>query len=343
MSRYSYLSTTGIDARAVPLRRLLLGPLAELVRQKKTWSPALLPGVLGRALISIGWHRRIAKLLRDPACAQLARTNARFAFKYLTHSYLSRSFTVSERAACFEHHYSYLLTNLPTPLLHKVLHSTIALTEVQSEENRIRVTLGVSRTHDKEGELSLNLEVDGATVFVLSFTIVPGRIVGCEAENVLLISRMQGMKGCYRQIALATQAARNVAPSGLLLSVLQGFGAALQIDTLAGLCAVNQNSYGEDCAAQMNDAYDAFFTRLGMPMNEADFFTSAIPLQEKPLSLIKQGHKLRTREKRAFKREVAEHVQQTLCAHLKTNPRLLPRRGLESENNIALKNLWAGS
>ena len=62
--------------------------------------------------------------------------------------------------------------------------------------------------------------------------------------------------------------------------------------------------FRSDDAAAFKEAYDDFFTELGIPKSAAGFFRVPLPLQEKPLTFIKHGHKIRTREKRAFKQQI---------------------------------------
>jgi hypothetical protein len=68
----------------------------------------------------------------------------------------------------------------------------------------------------------------------------------------------------------------------------------------------------EEFSSHYRSAYDDFFAELGATRNSAGFFVSPIPMPEKPVASIKQGHKLRTREKRAFKLQVAADVCQLL-------------------------------
>lgn len=303
---------TSEATREPSIRGLLVGPLSILARQKKTWSPALLAGVLWRAVTNIGRHRRILQVLNQPVYAQIARNDPRFAFKYLTHGYLARSFSVAQRAASFVHHYTRLNEKFPRPFLLRILEHDVTLACMEEGGSRLAITFGLSRTHDKEGELSLNLEVDGEMVFILSFTIVPGKVVLSEADDALLITRIQGVKGCYRQIQRATRALHDVAPGALLIAALQGLGEALGIRVLACITATDQSSYCREWDHSFRTAYDDFFTELGIAKNAANIFLSPIPLPEKPLLFVKQGHKLRTREKREFKRAIAEQVSERI-------------------------------
>ena len=297
----------------------LLGPLAALARQKKMWSPQLLAGALWRLATNLGRHRRIQRVLRLPEYAQLARGEARFPFKYLTRGYLSWNLTVAERAACFERHYLRLHEMLPGAFLLSIVKRDATIFVLEDGEDRYEITLGLPRDHDKEGELSLNLVANGQTIYILSFTIVPGRALHREAEDVFLISRLQGVKGFLKQVQRATKALHDVAPAALLVAALQGLGEAMDVKEMACVRAQDQHSYSPEYERPFRANYDDFFVELGARKNEAKVYVAPIPLREKPMLQIKQGHKLRTREKREFKREVAEKVE----AHMRT----LSRRG----------------
>jgi uncharacterized protein VirK/YbjX len=164
--------------------------------------------------------------------------------------------------------------------------------------------MGLPKPLDKEGEMSVKLLVDGEIVFVLSFAIVPGWVIKSEAAEVLLITQIQGRRGAYREIHLATKALHDVAPAALLLAAVQGIANAFGIAQLAGVSAVRQSCFTPECAAAFKGAYDDFFAVLGMTRNAAGFFLSPVPIEEKSLACIKPGHKLRTRQKRAFKQQI---------------------------------------
>jgi uncharacterized protein VirK/YbjX len=90
-------------------------------------------------------------------------------------------------------------------LLADVLHGAIPLIEIRRGRQKVRITFGTTTSSDKEGELSLNLEVDGNCLFILFFTVIPGRLVKSQAANVLLITRIQGTKGSFSQISTAPE------------------------------------------------------------------------------------------------------------------------------------------
>jgi uncharacterized protein VirK/YbjX len=292
-----------------------IGSVLKLARQghHSYWSPPRMATILWGASSNLSRQLEIFQVMALPAFVALVRVDPIFPFKYLTRDYLARGLTVAERASCFAHHYRQLNARFPTDLLTRVLNRDVTIFELHEGGTLFSITLGLSRQDVREGELFLHLQVDGDVVFALQFTIVPGRVVGSEATDVLLISRLQGTKGSYNQIHLATKTFREVAPAALLLAALQGIAEALGIWEMASVCATSQFSYSEECANSLKDAYDNFFLELGATKATDYFFSSPIPMKEKPLALVGNGHKARTEKKRAFKLKIAEDVCRFLC------------------------------
>jgi len=298
-----------------PERALLLGPLGLLACQKKTWSPRLLPGVLLRALANPECFREILRVLVLPECAELARTFPRFPFKLLTHDYLARSFTVETRASCFVHHYLWLHENMPNKFIRSVLYDSVPLADIDIATHHIGFVLGSCGSRDKEGELSLHLEMDRDRVFSLSFSIVPGKAVQAQADNVLLITQIQGMRGKVHQISLIYRIMHGAGPPSLLLSALQGFGSALGIDTLACVSGQEQSSYCEGNARSFQAMYDDFCTVRGLARGSSGLFLAPIPMPEKPLELFpKPSLKRRAERRRELKRLIRETIREALRA-----------------------------
>jgi uncharacterized protein VirK/YbjX len=246
--------------------------------------------------------------MRSRAYAQFFKYNPRLPFRCLIRDYLANGFSNSQRTACLLHHYQRLEAGMSAQLLERTLFQRVTVLETEQDGIHCEISLCFSRPFEKEGELSLNLHVDGAIVFVLSFSIVPGWVIQSDSKEVLLISRLQGMKDYYPQIRRATKAFSDVAPAALLLAALDGFGRFLGIHRMASVSAARQSSYTEELSKFYKSAYDDFFSEIGLSSNASGFFVSPLPIEEKPMASIKHGHKLRTREKRQFKRELADQV-----------------------------------
>jgi uncharacterized protein VirK/YbjX len=276
-----------------------------LARNGESLSPLRIARLIWGGLTSIAAQPKIIRLLRLEPYTQIAQGDPRFAFKYVTLEYLAHGMSTSERAACFLWHYNRLHATLPNLLLRDIMVGAIPIFEICEDHHRFAITIGMSRPANNEGEMSLSLLVDDEIVFILGFTIVPGWVVKSKAREVLLISRIQGMRGRFDEISLATKILWNVAPSPLLLAAMQGFGEAFGINELAGVSSTTHRyAIDDEHAPHVESAYDGFFEALGVTRTPNGYFSSPIPMKEKPLALIKRGHKIRTKQKRAFKEEV---------------------------------------
>jgi uncharacterized protein VirK/YbjX len=292
-----------------------LASVWKLARQKYYWSPTRVFRIVWTMARNIPTQIRVLRVLSRPAYRQLMKVNPRFPLKYSGLDYLARGLTVKQQAECFIHHYRRLPDVLPEDVLVKVLLEDFLLDEIHEGDARFTVTMGLSRPWDDEGELSLNFEVNGEVVFILSFTIVPGWVVQSEAQEVVLVSRLQGVKGSYDEIQRATKTMCDVAPPALLFAALCGVAEAFGIEAMAGITGAMKPEFHfyEGEAAHIEQAYDGFFTELGATKGRANFYLGRMPPEEKPMSSIKQGHKIRTRKKRAFKRAITQRIYLFLC------------------------------
>ncbi len=281
-----------------------------LIRQPYYWSPSRFFRLVWTLARNITTQVKILHVVSRPVYSRLIAINPRFLLKWMGVDYLARGLTISQQAECFMHHYRRLPDLIPEQVLLQILLDEILLDEFREAEDYFTIRMGLSRPWDYEGELSLNFEVNNKLVFVLSFTIVPGWVVESDSREVVLISRIQGVKGYYEEIQLATKAMHDVAPPAILFAALCGVADALGFDAMAGINATMKPEWYlcEGESEHIEQAYDEFFAELGITKGPAGFYLSQLPPFEKPMTLIKKGHKTRTRIKRAFKRKMAERI-----------------------------------
>jgi len=303
-----------LHAKSGSARRIFLASVWKLARQKYYWSPKRFIRIIWTLARNIPTQIRVLRSLSRPAYRQLIEVNPRFPFKCTAIDYLARGLTAAQRAACFIHHYRRLPDVLPEKVLMQVLLEDIVLDEIRQGDDSFTVRMGLSRPWDYEGEFSLNFEVNGEGVFVLSFTIIPGWVVQSAAQEVVLVSRLQGVKGAYDEIQRATKSMNDVAPPALLFAALCGVAEAFGIKAMAGITAPMKTEF-HDCegeAERIEQAYDEFFKELGATQGPANFYLAPMPPEEKPMTSVKQGHKIRTRKKRAFKLQITRRIYQLL-------------------------------
>jgi uncharacterized protein len=301
----------------------LVKMLSDLFQRFKSpegkWSALRLARMTARILANFPAQIEIYRLLSLQEFAGYASRNPRMPFKFAADDYLLRGLNTKQRKTCFLHHYRRLKRTFPASFLHRLLHDKISLVELRQDDSVYRVTAYLSAPFDKEGELTLNLEVDQAEVFLASFTVIPGSIVGSEFAEAILISRLQGTRGKFDEIRRATRALHDVAPAFVLVAAMEGLAEALGIVEVIGTSASRQASYTGESPEEYSCAYDSFFNELGAAANPSGLFSVRVPIVAKPMSEVKRGHKLRTRQKRAFKREIADAVRQFILSNCRSN------------------------
>jgi uncharacterized protein VirK/YbjX len=274
-----------------------------------------------RILRNLRAQRDILKILTIPSFKGIANLQPRFPFKYMSKLYLASGLTLSERAAAQTHHYRYLHAALCDTFLHDVLYGGAAIYEAAVGDNSYAIMLSLSQPYDYEGELSLELRHGGTTIFVLSFTIVHGSIVDANAEDAILITRMQGVCGLFQSIRTATKDMHDTSPTALTFCALSGIALALDINCIAGVSSANHRASSMAGSEWLESAYDEFFSSLGATQNARGFFCFQVPLREKPITLVRRDHRSRTKKKRAFKREISETVRRDFLQNVRI-PRL---------------------
>jgi len=279
-----------------------ISPAGLAHRQRRPW---LLAGISWRTLTHLRIHKQVEEFLKLPPFVDTVQDNPKFAFKYLTESYLIKELPIADRAACFLHHYKRLYETLPDRLLRQVLHWGIDLYDFCEEGIRFTVKWGSSRPFGKEGEMSLLLLADGEILFTISFTFVPGSVVSSKQKEVILISRIQGTPGWpMDKIRPAQRALHKLRFGAVLLSGLEGLASAFNIREIASVVAIRQISYTESYGDRFKHAYDDFFTDLGMTRTDSGYFSIPLPLEEKAIEEVKD-HKARARARRELKKKVS--------------------------------------
>lgn len=303
-------SLVGINARLnsvheVDARGGVFGRLLVLARQRTSWSPTLIACELWQLFVNINARHEILRLLKLRPFDEIARKNPRLALKYVVPGYLARSLKVTQRVSCFLHHYRRIYAALPEGFLRQMLEAEVSLHHFSNDFSSFSFTLGSPEPcFDQEGELALNLQVNGKKVFNLSFTIVPGWVLNLGAPEALLISRLQGRPGCNSEIRLARRAFNDYSPRSLLLAALQGIADALGVHQIAAVTAGNQKSYIKGNPAAFQNGYDGFFTRAGMMRTSCGFYSSSVPIEGKALALFKGRARSRANQRRAVRQQI---------------------------------------
>ena len=224
-------------------------------------------------------------------------------------SYLARSLAGADKYACFGFNYEFLSRHLAYPFLQQALFRKIELYRVRVSENEYTIEIQMCREMTPEGELSIFFKLNGSQIYLISFTIVPGRVLGLRDRQALLISRMQGGRGKSEEFRIAKKDFSEVAPQAVLMAAIEGIAKAIGVEHIAGVCAANQVCLDERKLELFERTYDAFFLSIGATGPADGLFVVGVPFPEKPMQEVKPGHRLRTKQKRQLKAEISSLVR----------------------------------
>ncbi|HEY6444822.1 MAG TPA: DUF535 family protein [Acidobacteriaceae bacterium] len=280
----------------------------QMASRREYWYPPRLARILWSAIRNFPRQIEICRILARPEFRSIVSLHPVYPFKYLSTLYLVRGLTATERAQCFLHHYRYVQDRLHCGVLREAMLRDTSLVELRADGHACVLTLGPPAENALwEGELALALRCDGEPLYSLQFAIVPGWVLQSQEKDVLVILRIQGVKGRLNEIRAATRTLQDVAPPALLVAALVGIARTWDIREMGGISASSQFSR-EHCPPALVRTYDDFFVSLGASRISEQFFATPIPLKEKAINEVTNGHKARTRKKRLFKSMVTDEV-----------------------------------
>ncbi|HQT64981.1 MAG: hypothetical protein B7Z75_11300 [Acidocella sp. 20-57-95] len=262
---------------------------------------------LPRLFVTAPAFSRILRLIFQPKMFWLLGHQPALPFKYLSKFYVSRSLSTDQRAVALHHHYMFFGDVWRDDFRKQLAFDRALIFEHYTPTAYFNIQLAIASAAVKEGELSLYFQMNHVDLYQVSFSFVPGSIAGLGAETVVFVSRIQGVKHNFSDIRDATKALFDIAPPTLLLAALQGIAKALGISDMLGIPAADLVGSSHENATELSSSYDAFFQAIGA-IRQGAFYVCRLPLAEKPITLIKPGHRCRTQKKRRFKNAVIDIV-----------------------------------
>ena len=269
---------------------------------------------LSFVLLSLPEQLTLVRLFTAPDKRALLRKRPRIVFKYL-HRYLFTSARRAERLAALTNHYKYLTRRTTPHFFEKLVNEKPCMWRQDSDQTRIEICLTFPYPADQEGDLGLQLVMNGKRLQIISFSIIPGSLIGEPDEQILFVGRVQGLVASEK-IRHATKCCRDITPCALLMAALDGVTKAFGIRTIVGVGSKEQLSTTHvDTGDRLHFDYDQFWASLHAEKTATDFYRLASPMVHKALESVPSNHRKRTRLKREFKTQVSDAVESYLRQH----------------------------
>ncbi len=302
-------------------------------------SPKVLARKLHIVTTNLRTQLRFFQILSCPGFEEFFHRFPSVAYKHTEQHDMARSLTPAQRASSHLHHYSFLQSRFSPRSLSQILNRELRLFETIEDGHTFAIDLAAAVHGYYEGELRLNFFADGIDIFILSFTIVPGSVVGSTAQNAILISRNQGTRGTQPIIGMATRTLLGVCPQAFLVSALEGIAVAVGIPDVVCVSAANQATDSSEVHSTFAQKYDEFFESWGATFANPGFYTLPVPFPQKPLQEIKLSHRQRARKRRALKSLVSEQASLALLPTLINGASSLPGPKAAPQTGVRLESL----
>jgi uncharacterized protein VirK/YbjX len=262
---------------------------------------------------SINGQHRLMKLLSSACYGDLLDHSPALTRQYLK-SHLARSLTLGQRREAILTHYRFMQAHLSPAFYDRLLATGVMLWRNDQAPGNYHIGLRHNARHFYEGDVLLAFYRQDVLLFQLSFSVVPGGIVGEGEAPVLFVGGAQGAAPERGELQPAVKASHGVAPSHLAMAALQGVAMALGIATIVGVGNDQQLLKSRDDKAGFSFDYDGFWAMFGAERNAAGQLVMAAPLRERPVEDgSSAAHRRRSRKKRAFKAEVRDAVQAAMA------------------------------
>ncbi len=233
-------------------------------------------------------------------------------FFFLTHNfYLSKGFTLRQRAASAISHYAHEKRSCGPAYHRAVYRSAEGLMLWHRHINGSRYALCLRATDDwrTEGDLSILCLVDDVTVCRLSFSYVHGALFGIDAPMTLLVTRNQTNRNAALQRFRADF--KQNSPPYFCVAAVCGIAMAHGMREICLIRDEAQVGYDPRFAQSFKNSYSGFWPSFGaQPLDKHDAFSMTVPPALNPIANVK--HKSRAAARRQNWLEIMVNARQAI-------------------------------
>jgi uncharacterized protein VirK/YbjX len=272
-------------------------------------------------------HRRVFRTLNSSEFRQILPKQPQASRKYLLPFYLTLDLNTAQRADAFCYHYEYVREQFSEYAVRKIFDDDFELWSHSDSDSNHRIAVRFSHPIDSEGEFSVEYVFNNKPIYLISFTLIDGHILGIMAETVCLVTRIQGTKNNFDAMRQATKSLNEISPAFALVSALQGFLGAFDVKRMIGVSADQQvcakkPGFVPEAYVHLYQAHggirlaDLRGSTEGAPSAlHGGYYSISIPAAEKPIDHIKQHHRARTLAKRRRRKQIRDSAFDVTLSH----------------------------
>lgn len=251
-------------------------------------------------------HFQLSQLMAGLGLLNRQDFYAGLRYRYLRKYYLGAGFSIPERLQVAINHYQGMARHFLPDFLRLARRTGYGLWRHTHADTTFDIALRYPYAYNHDGDLCLSLDVNGANVCIVTFSIAPGALAGVPEPQVMLVSGIQGIAGKIAEIRLATEVCNNVTPALMLLFAAQTLAAEIGIRTIVGM---GQGRVRGDAGPGAAFDYDAFWMPLLGVEEPNDFYRIPLPFTDKPIEAIAAKHRSRARKRRELRNLIRQDIE----------------------------------
>lgn len=257
---------------------------------------------------NLSGHMNLFDALMHPHIIGLMRCHPRLGYRYLA-PYLARRFDRNSRLDIIANHYRYLSHCVGPHALVRIYDESPVIWQECIDGQLFGITLSFPKENDYEGDLCLTFQAGAVSLYSIFLTILCGRSINLQSDQVILISVIQGAVGKIDLIRRATKICHGSAPVYLLLIAAEAFALSLDIHLIVGMSAEQQIARENKTDYHRFFDYDEFWMDFTGAMTKGDFYPVSVPFPEKPLTALKSNRRSRALCRRCLKNQIFHQTQ----------------------------------
>jgi uncharacterized protein VirK/YbjX len=219
---------------------------------------------------------------------------------FLSHKfYLSNRFSLAQRLQCVVAHHAYEARSYSQKYKDDIYRSAgILLWQNVVEGHKFTITLVGSDDVRHEGELSVILCVDSIILTRMSFSYIDADVFGLDPQISILITRNQSVNTSMR--SLFFKSFNQNFPPYFCTAAIFGIAFLSGFKIIFGIKHDAQISHCDKFDLGFRNSYSNFWEKFdGVEVNQQAYKLN-VPFRLSPLDKVKQGHRLRARNRRGY-------------------------------------------
>ena len=259
-------------------------------------------------------HSKLSKSLAISCFRDAVKDQPGIPYKYVG-SYLARFFSTEERLRILTNHFQFFQDRFGVPSNRIFPSHGLTVWSKTVGTDLFSISMSLPDRAFMEGDMGLVFSMNESVLHTMSFSFVPGEMLGVASPQAIFIGGSQGGRaepGMHRHAAKSNG---EICPADMLLLALRALARALGVGDLVGVSCKDHSARDiTDAPSDYQSAYDNFWQTNGGEHGERGYRMSAA-ISDKPITLAASSHRSRARRKRARKQELMDEICGALKSH----------------------------